>query len=535
MSNLELISAPAPASSATQSVRAFFAQPAIQKSLPTLGGVSALALAGLAWWAFQTPAQRPVFEGLADADKGAVIDALRTAGIATQVNSASGAVEVAESEVHSARITLASLGLPKAAPAGDALISTIPMGSSRAVEGETLRGAREADLARTIEAIDAVKVARIHLASAEASPFVRDTVPPAASVMLTLEGGRSLSEAQVRAIRHLVASSVTGLAPTQVSIVDQSGQLLSQEEGNGAGANFQLQVATEERYRQALATLLSPVVGVGNYTAEVSALMSASESQSTRETFPKDDRALIAEQGNKSSTSSEAPVAMGIPGALSNQPPPPSQLTQQPPAAPAPASAQAEGNSNETFSRSFTVGREVSVTHQPQGQLKRLSIAVAVRDLSPKKPRTKAELASIEALVKGAVGFDAARGDVVIVNFRPFATVEDVPVAWWDNPLALPLLRQVGGLIAALLVLFFIGHPLLRALKDRANRPAPEGNVMAIAGPELTLDRDQVTLDMIEKAPSYEVRAQLVRSYVQQDRQKAGLVVQQLMGANRGR
>ncbi len=534
MSNLELISAPAP--SPLQSVRAFIGQPAVQKSLPALGGVTALALAGVAWWAFQTPAQRPVFEGLADADKGAVIDALRTAGIATHVNSASGAVEVAEGEVHSARITLASLGLPKAAPAGDALISAIPMGSSRAVEGETLRGAREADLARTIEAIDAVKVARIHLASAEASPFVRDAVPPAASVMLTLEGGRSLSEAQVRAIRHLVASSVTGLSPEQVSVIDQSGQLLSQNDGTGAGAQFQLQVATEDRYRQALAALLGPVVGIGNFTAEVNAQMSASESQSTRETFPKDDRALLSEEGNKSSTSTETAPAIGIPGALSNQPPPPSQLSPQRPTATPPAAAsQPQGNSNETFARSFTVGREVSVTHQPQGQLQRLSIAVAVRDVSPKKPRTRAELASLEALVKGAVGFDAARGDVVVVNSRPFATTEDPPVAWWDNPLALPLLRQVGGLIAALLVLFFIGRPLLRALKDRANRPAPTESIAAIAGPDSRLDRDQVTLDMIEKAPSYEVRAQLVRHYVQQDRQKAGLVVQQLMGAGNGR
>ncbi len=534
MSNLELIS-PATPPSPLQSARGFFAQPAVQKSLPAIGGVSALALAGLAWWAFQTPAQRPVFEGLADADKGAVVDALRSANITTQVNSTTGAVEVAEGEVHRARIALASLGLPKAAPAGDALISSIPMGSSRAVEGEKLRGAREADLARTIEAIDAVKVARIHLASADASPFVRDAVPAAASVMLTLEGGRTLSESQVRAIRHLVASSVTGLSPEQVSVIDQSGQLLSQKDAAGANAQFQLQVAAEDRYRQALATLLSPVVGVGNYSAEVHAQFSATESQSTRETFPKDDRALLSEEGNKSSTSSTAPTAMGIPGALSNQPPPPSQLSTQRPAIEPSAAPTNVGDSTETFSRNFTVGREVSVTHEPQGKLERLSIAVAVRDLPGKKPRTKAELSTIEALVKGAVGFEAARGDSVVVNSRPFATVEASPVAWWDHPLLLPTLRQVGGLIAALFVLLFIGRPLIRLLKERANRPVSDDSAAAIAGPDRMLERDQVTLDMIERAPSYEVRAQLVRNFVQQDRQKAALVVQKLMGAGHAR
>ncbi len=223
-------------------IRGFTQQPAFQRALPAMGMLGAVSLAALAWWALQSPTQMPLFQGLTDADKSAVADALGTSGIAYTIDRTSGAIQVGEDELHKARMILAGQGLPKAAPAGDALLAALPMGSSRAVEGETLRGAREADLARTIEAIDAVKTARIHLATPEPSVFVRDNSAPAASVMLTLQQGRTLSDAQVRAIRHLVASSVAGMSPEQVSIVDQSGALLSQQDANGDNRNFQLQL-----------------------------------------------------------------------------------------------------------------------------------------------------------------------------------------------------------------------------------------------------------------------------------------------------
>lgn len=512
-------------SSPFANLRGFAQQPAFRKSLPAIGMIGAAGLSLLAWSAFQSPAQRTIFEGLADADKSAVLDALQSAGIDAQVASDSGAVEVAEGDVHRARILLAGQGLPKAAPAGDALVSAIPMGSSRAVEGETLRAAREADLARTIEAIDPVKRARVHLAMSQPSPFVRDETPPSASIMLTLQNGRTVSEAQARAIRHLVAASVPGLAPAQVSIVDQSGSLLSQSGDLAGERSFELQRLTEERTRQALHTLLAPVVGIGNFTAEVHADIDVSESQSTRESFPENDRALRSEQGNRSNTSSSLPAAIGIPGALSNQPPPPSQLTTTPPAVQPPAAPAAGSDSNETFSRSFDVGREISVTHKPQGRLSKLSVAVALRNMPGQKPRSKVELAAIEALVKGAVGFDAARGDAVIVSARPFAETQEAAASWWDKPWLLPLARQIGALLAGLLVLVFIGRPLMRMLRERANRPPAERPAEALLG-------QPVTLDMIEKAPSYEARAALVRGYVDQDRGRAALVVKQLVAGD---
>ncbi len=518
-------------------LRGFTQQPAVRKALPLLGGVGALGLAAIAWWSLQSPSQRPLYEGLGEADKAGVADALQSSGIPYAIDRDTGGITVSEDDVHKARMMLASLGLPKAAPGGDAMIAALPMGSSRAVEGETLRGAREADLARTIEAIDSVKTARVHLATPEPSVFVRDVAQPAASIMLTLQAGRTLSQAQVRAIKHLVAASVPSLAPDQVSVIDQTGALLSQSDSGGDDAAFQLQVQMENRYRQALNALLGPMVGQGNFTAELHVDVDQTESQSTRESYPKDDRALRQEEGNKTSNMATPVAAIGIPGALSNQPPPASQLSTQAPTTPAPTSPASSNQSEETYTRSFDVGREISVTHQPVGKVRRLSVAVALRDIKGAKKRSSAELASLEALVKGAVGFDAARGDVVAISSRSFVEPEIAIEHFWDAPWFMSVVRQLGALMVALLTLFFVGRPMFNSL-----RKASIGN--AAFAPEVD-DRTKgllqqaverhVTLDMIEAAPSYADRATLVRDFVKQDPARATVVVRQLIqGAANG-
>jgi flagellar M-ring protein FliF len=542
MSDLVPASAPVasgalPAAFRLSALRDMMAQPAVQRALPAFGGLFALLLAGAAWYSFQAPAHRAVFEGLADADKAAVADALQSAGISHAVDRATGAVTVGEDDFHKARMLLAAQGLPKAAPSGDAMLGALPMGASRAVEGETLRGAREADLARTIEAIDTVKTARIHLAVPEPSPFLRDEVAPAASVMLTLQNGRTLGEAQVRAISHLVASSVPGLAADQVSIVDQSGALLSGRDG-ADDRQLAAQAQIEDRARRAVAALLAPIVGAGNYTAEIHADLDPSESQSTRESYPKDDRALRREEGNRSSGSSTPPPAIGIPGALSNQPPPASQVSAAPGAtltAPGQAAAAATGGStDETYARTFDVGREISVTRQPTGRLRRLTVAVALRDIKGAKARTTQDVAAIEALVKGAVGFDGTRGDVVAIASRPFAdTPPEDAIAFYDKPWFMTLARQVGGLLAAFLAFLLVARPLLRTLRERAARGRSDDEIATgLLG--ATAPRPPVTLDMIEAEPRYEARANLVRDFVRQDSVKAAQVVRDLMAKSNG-
>jgi flagellar M-ring protein FliF len=513
------------------SLRDLTRQPAVRKALPALALTGALGLAAITYFALSTPAQAPLFQGLAEADKAAVAEALTSSGIGYTLDATTGAISVDAGKLHEARMLLAGQGLPKAQPSGDAVIASLPMGSSRAVEGETLRGARETDLARTIEAIDAVKTARVHLATPEPSVFVREAREPAASVMLTLQQSRSLSDAQVRAIRHLVASSVPNLAADAVSVIDQSGALLSSQQAGADDRMFQLQMQIEERYRQAVTALLTPIAGQGNFSVEVHADVDASESQSTRETYPENDRALRSEEGTKSTSGRDETAAIGIPGALSNQPPPASQLSNIAPAVGVASAPQSAGQSEENYTRSFDVGREIAVTHQPQGSLRRLSVAVALRDIKGEKKRSAADVAALENLVKGAVGFNAQRGDMVAISARPFAEKTDEAINFWDQPWFLPLLQQAGAVVGALLAFLFIGRPLVRAVKDRMAADKEQGKMerSLLAATGQPRSSAAVTIEMIEAAPSYEARANLVRSFIRQDPERAALVVRQMV------
>ena len=514
----------------------FVRQPAVQRALPAIAMTSAIGIAALAWFTMQSSPQAQLFAGLDDMDKAAVAEALQTQGIAHSIDASTGALTVDADKLHRARIALAGQGLPKAAPSGDSLIAALPMGSSRAIEGEALRSAREADLARTIETIDAVKSARVHVAAAEPSLFVRDDKPSTASVMLTLQNGRSLSDGQVQAIRFLVASSVPGMNADQVSVIDQRGALLSDTASGSDMKAFQLQVQVEDRFRRALDTLLGPMLGAGNYSVEVHADVDMSESQATRESFPENDRAMTSEQVTRTVSGSGTPPAVGIPGALSNQPPQATTVTANAPT-PTPTAAPTPGTeSNENAARAFEVGREISVTHSPQGKLRRVSVAVALNQ--GKKALTQADMTKIDSLVKGAIGFDATRGDQVAISQRPFVQVEAEEPAFYDQGWFLPLVKQVGAILAALLAFLFIGRPLIRAAKARAAERAERNAALeetllaatdgrpALAGPAAGRE---ITLEMIEQAPSYETRANLVRAFVRQDSARAALVVRQLM------
>ncbi|ENY82167.1 MULTISPECIES: flagellar basal-body MS-ring/collar protein FliF [Sphingopyxis] len=517
-------------------VQQFVRQPAVQRALPAIATTTAIGLAALAYFMTQSAPQAQLFAGLDDSDKAAVADALQSQGIGHTIDPTTGALTVDADKLYQARIALAGQGLPKAQPSGDSLIASLPMGSSRAIEGETLRSAREADLSRTIETIDAVKTARVHIAAAEPSLFVRDDKPATASVMLTLQNGRSLSDAQVQGIRFLVASSVPGMNADEVQVIDQRGALLSDGASSGDMKSFQLQMQMEDRFRRALETLLGPMLGSGNYSVEVHADVDMSESQATRESFPENDRALRTEQVSRVVSGQSTPPAVGIPGALSNQPPQATTVTNNAPA-PTPAGAPTtDTQSNENSARAYEVGREISVTHQPQGRLKRLSIAVALNQ--GQKALTQADLAKIEGLVKGAVGYDQTRGDVVAISQRPFAKVDDVPPAFYDQPWFMPLAKQIGAVLAALLAFLFIGRPMIKSAKQRAAARAErdaeiEQSLLTATENRAALDAPRggsaITLEMIEAAPSYEARANLVRAFVRQDSARAALVVRQLM------
>ena len=554
-------SPPAGMRGVAQTLRGITAQPAVAKSLPLLGLVALIGAAWMIWTVIGAAPSRTLFAGLPDDQKAAVVEALTSAGVRNSIDRDTGAITVSDDDYHRARMLLAAQGLPHGAQDGNDVIGAMPLGSSRAVETERIRAAREADLARTIEAIDVVQSARVHLAVDQPSVFVREQNRTAASVMLTLAPGRTLGDSQVQAIVNLVASSVPGLTPDAVSVVDQNGHLLSHAGGDAATAASEHQLAVqtqiEDRYRQAITTLLAPILGADNFTTEVHAEMDFSEVQSTREGFPDNQHALTSEQGQITSDSptpgfSSTATAGGIPGALSNQPSPPAQVSATPPGAPAQAGAAAgqpgaataaaaptgPGHHEENYNRDFAVGREVSVTHQQTGTVKRLSVAVALRNPDG-RPRGLREIQQLEDLVKGAVGFDQARGDVVAITSRTFADTPETAPSWWEASWVSMAARNLTALVVAALLIFGLGKPLLKkssaVLANRAanrsnGRNQVSGEIATALADRARSDHDmKVSLEMIEATRDYEARAALIRAFVRQDPARAALVVRDLI------
>lgn len=537
-------------------VQSVFAQPAVRRAGPMALMVGLVGAAALAWSALSTPPQKTLFSGLADADKASVTQALSAGNIDSHIDDSSGALTVAEEDYSRARLLLAGQGLPKAAPGGYAILDQLPMGVSRAVEGERLRQARETELARSIQEIDAVAEARVHLATPEASVFLRDNAQPSASVVLKLQSGRALSDAQVASIVNLVASSVPGMKPDAVTVVDQLGGLLSKDaagnDGSEARIRFQRQV--EDKYRQQLIQLLTPLVGAGNFTAEVQADVNLDETSATRETFDKDGR-LRAETGNWTGNQAAPGQQLGgIPGALSNTPPPASQLsTPQPatgnPGAPVAGGAAPDANKqSDQFARSYDLNKEVSVTRNAPGGVRRLSVAVLLRD-PEKGRRTAMEIGQISDLVKSAVGFDQARNDNVTVISRKFADPAGAAAegpAWYDNAWLPILARNATALVIALLVLLLGVRPLAKALmkkRDDATAPAVGALPMGAAGAEggaagvaplpagITV-ADPVALDQIETSSSFEGRVGAVRGFTRDNPARAALAVRDMIAAD---
>jgi len=536
-------------------IQGVLAQPAVRRAGPMALIVGLIGAAALAWAALAAPPQKTLFSGLPDADKAAVSAALATAGIASNIDEGAGTLTVAEEDFSKAKMLLAGQGLPKAAPGGYAILDQLPMGVSRAVEGERLRQARETELARSIQEIDAVVEARVHLAMPESSVFVRDKAEPSASVIVKLQGGRALSDAQIGSIVNLVASSVPGMKPEAVTIVDQMGGLLSKPGGVGESGGDQriaLQRRVEEKYRTQLIQLLTPLVGAGNFTAEVQADINLDETSATRESFEKQG-ALRAETGAWTGNQPAAASAPGgIPGALSNTPPPASTLQQAQPAVGNSGQPATPGGpvtdaikQSDNFQRAYDLGKEVSVTRAAPGGIKRLSVAVLLRE-PEKGKRSAMEINQINQLVRSAVGYDQARNDNVTVISRKFAGADaadaDGP-AWYDNAWLPVLARNLTAIIIALLVLFLGVRPLAKALmtkredasSDDGTRPAfgaPIGSPLADSGEGGITVTGPVSLDQIDETRGYDDRIGAVRGFTRDNPARAALAVRDMINAD---
>ncbi|URW75555.1 flagellar M-ring protein FliF [Sphingomonas donggukensis] len=534
--------------------RGFLSQPAVKRALPMIFMVGLIAAAALAWATMRTPPQKVLFPGLGDADKAAVMQALDTANIDNAVDD-TGSITVGDDDYHKARMLLAGQDLPKAAPGGYALLDQLPMGVSRAVEGERVKQARETEIARSIQELDAVAEARVHLATPESTVFVRDQAAPTASVVLKLQPGRALSDAQTRSIVNLVAASVPGMKPDAVTIVDQMGTLLSKStDGSGGGESdkrIEIQRRVEEKVRAQIAQLLTPLVGAGNFTAEVQADVNLDETQATRESYEKQGT-VRAEQGSWTGNQPGAGGQPGgIPGALSNTAPAASTL-----ATPATGGAQPAPNGQTTpagpvtdamkqsdsFARSYDLGKEISVSRSAPGEIKRLSVAVLLRD-PDKGRRTAMEIQQITGLVQAAVGFNAQRQDQVNVISKKFSSPLDAAAepAWYQAEWVPMVLRNATALVIALLVLLLGVRPLAKALMKKRD-DAPAGARLAFANPNADprspgapIDPNApVSIEMLDSTRNYDDRVGLVRGFTRENPARAALAVRDMIKAGDG-
>jgi flagellar M-ring protein FliF len=514
--------APAPASGGavarlrgmTEGVQRFAHQPAIRRALPSIVLVVMAAVAVLAWMVLREPPRTALYPGMAEAEKASVVEALAGSGITAQIDTVSGEIMVPTSDYHRARLALASKGLPQSVPDGDRVLSELPMGASRALETARLRQAQELELSRSISEIAAVEAARVHLALPEKSAFLRDSHPPGASIFLTLAPGRVLDSGQVEAIVHLVSSSVPGMARSDVSVVDQAGRLLSQGDQDAAGqlSDRQLRhrVEVETLMRRRIEALLTPIVGVGNLSVEVTAAMDFTRREITEERVDPQGNALRSEQLSETETRDTA--AGGIPGAVANTPPTEGELT---PDAPGDVPPGAVRNRSTGTTRNYEVSRTVQNTQPEVGQITRISAAIVVRaptpvpvpagedaPAAPAEDPTAARLADLQRLAESAIGHDPARGDTVTILAQPFAAPEMVVEPAGMNMDWVPGAVRDAVLVA---ILAIIGLGIVRPMLLR--------QTAAAASPGGMLPQSATTVEVAEGESLDDLEAKLDRRH----------------------
>ncbi|BEU99516.1 flagellar basal-body MS-ring/collar protein FliF [Novosphingobium olei] len=442
----------------------FMGQPPVRRALPWFGGVAAAGLTGLLWLTMAPAPQRVLYSDLSDSERAQVVAALDKASIPYTIDNATGALSVGEDDLYKARMVAASDGAIATPETGEQMIDKLPMGASRTVEGERLQAARERELELTVMQIDGIEAVRVHLAEPEKSVFVRESSPPSASVMVKLARGRQLSDSQVAAIVNLVAASVPGLSIDAVRVIDQHGRLLSSDKP-GDNDRLEMQGRMEEKLRQQVSALLTPMLGEGNFSSEIQVELDMDQTTSARESY--DKNGAVRQESQSASQSSGAGAAAGVPGVLSNTPPPPT--TPQPGApgatptpAATPSAAPTNGESSST--KTYELGREVAVVNAGPGKIKRLSVAVALSGAIMAKAKP-AEIEQIKQLVSAAVGADTTRGDQVAVAVRSFQPAVVTPPKFWETPWFATILRNVVALLAVLMTLLLGVRPLIKALK----------------------------------------------------------------------
>ena len=467
-----------------------YAELPLRQKLMFGSGLAALAAVAVALVMWSNHGDYKVlYANLSDKDGGAIIAQLSQMNVPYRHADGGSAILVPASQVHDARLKLASAGLPKGSVVGFELMDNARFGQTQFQERLTFQRGLEGELTRSIGALAAVESARVHLALPNQNGFFREQQKPSASVLLTLRAGRTLERSQIAGIVHLVSSSVPELSPKAVSVLDQTGALLSgpQDASQSGGLDAQqLHYVNqiEASYNRRIVDLLEPVVGRENLRAQVTADVDFSQSESTSEEFkPNQDAqtATVRSRQSSESNGSGSAVPAGVPGAVSNQPPVPASAPIDGAAAPLQAANGSSGGGSERRDSvvNYEVDKTVRVVRNATGTVRRLTAAVVVNHRSSTDargnvkttPLAPEELEKLESLVRESIGFNKERGDSVKVINAPFQThpqPKAEPLPLWQQPEVLDLLRA-GAVPASLgllglLVVFGMIRPALKTL-----------------------------------------------------------------------
>lgn len=465
--------------------------PAVHQVLLLIGIAAAVAVGfAIALWA-QTPGYTQLYPNMSTAEAADVSDALRAADIDFKLSAATGDILVPETALNSARLQLASQGLPQSAAGMEMMQDQSSFGVSQFMENARYQHALESELARTISSLGAVREARVHLAMPKQTSFIRDKRMASASVLLHIHRGRMLEQDQAAAVVNLVAASVPDLQPKNVTVIDQYGSLLStgDEMSVGAQATSQFKYArrVEETYKARIVDLLTPLVGAGRIRAEVVADIDFTFTEEARESYDPNNTVVRSEQINEDQTSGSGNASAGVPGALSNQPPEATGVDLQQAAAAEETEIQ---NISRSSIRNYEVDRTISHTRPQAGTIRKLSIAVLI-DESPiaegseEAALTEEDLARYTTLVREAVGFDESRGDSVVVLGEAFRKVDEIvaeePPAFWEKPILRDSLKQILGVAMVLAIAFGVVRPMLRSVVASNAQPAISGEYLGNA------------------------------------------------------
>ncbi|THK40967.1 flagellar basal body M-ring protein FliF [Methylophaga sp. SB9B] len=467
-------------------------QPITKQIMFLVAIAASIAVGGYVFMWSQTPSYQVLFSGMEAQESSEVATVLQQMNINYKLDPTTGALLVPASDVQGLRLRLAAEGLPRSSAQGMEILSQEQgFGTSQFIEQARYQRAMEQELARSVSELQNVRSARVHLAIPKQSVFVRERKPPTASVVVNLYAGRTLERGHIAAITHMVAASIPNMKSSDVTVVDQRGNLLSQPERSSSMALSDTQLEftqkLEQLYISRIEDILTPIVGMNGVRAQVVADVDFTVTEQTQESYNPDLAALRSEQlAEEERVGGLGP--MGVPGALTNQPPgggvAPEQAVQENVGADGEVVAETvtPGSSTRRSTRNFELDRTISHSRLAPGSIRKLSVAVLVDEPTTADaegnvvttPLSDAQMARINTLVMDAIGFNIARGDSLNVVSAPFVTpieAEPLPaIPLWEQPWVWEIGKQVLGALVVLFLIFGLIRPAFRDLNKSPDK-----------------------------------------------------------------